>query len=270
MVGNEILTGKIEDTNTRYLARRLFELGIALRQVVVCPDELDIIVRELNHLRAAHDMVFTSGGVGPTHDDITIDAVAAAFGRPVVESPEIAAMIRAHFGDIVTPAHLRMANMPEGAELVRNAKSGWPTVLCENVYILPGVPEIFERKLDALRERLDEGQRFFNQTVYTHCDEGEIAALLTELGSSPCLLAANLAGAWLGAFGIAAVDPARQAVLALVGDADGVIVVLEGDDDQHRPEHFALQIAQALDFNHCGHNKSAGVWQGFDVATVCL
>ena len=181
MVGNEILTGKIEDTNTRYLARRLFELGIALRQVVVCPDELDIIVRELNHLRAGHDIVFTSGGVGPTHDDITIDAVAAAFGRPVVESPEIAAMIRAHFGDIVTPAHLRMANMPEGAELVRNAKSGWPTVLCGNVYILPGVPEIFERKLDALRERLDEGQRFFNQTVYTHCDEGEIAALLTEL-----------------------------------------------------------------------------------------
>jgi molybdenum cofactor synthesis domain-containing protein len=177
MVGNEILTGKIEDTNTRYLARRLFELGIALRQVVVCPDEMDIIVRELNQLRAGHDIVFTSGGVGPTHDDITIDAVAAAFGRPVVESPEIAAMIRAHFGDIVTPAHLRMANMPEGAELVRNAKSGWPTVLCGNVYILPGVPEIFERKLDALRERLDEGQRFFNQTVYTHCDEGEIAAL---------------------------------------------------------------------------------------------
>ncbi|MCA9534670.1 MAG: competence/damage-inducible protein A [Myxococcales bacterium] len=181
MVGNEILTGKIEDTNTRYLARVLFELGVALRQVVICPDETDIIVRELNALRAAHDMVFTSGGVGPTHDDITIDAVAAAFGRPVVESPEIAAMIRSHFGDIVTPAHLRMANMPEGSELVRSARSGWPTVVCENVYILPGVPEIFERKLDALRERLDEGQRFFNHTVYTHCDEGEIAELLTTL-----------------------------------------------------------------------------------------
>lgn len=181
MVGNEILTGKIEDTNTRYLARVLFELGVALRQVVICPDETDIIVRELNALRARHDMVFTSGGVGPTHDDITIDAVAAAFGRPVVESPEIAAMIRSHFGDIVTPAHLRMANMPEGSELVRSARSGWPTVVCENVYILPGVPEIFERKLDALRERLDEGQRFFNHTVYTHCDEGEIAELLTTL-----------------------------------------------------------------------------------------
>ncbi|MCB9661389.1 MAG: competence/damage-inducible protein A [Sandaracinaceae bacterium] len=181
MVGNEILTGKIEDTNTRYLARLLFELGVSLRQVVVCPDEEPIIVRELNALRSSHDMVFTSGGVGPTHDDITIDAVAAAFGRPVVESPEIAGMIRAHFGAAVTPAHLRMANMPEGAELVRSARSGWPTVVCENVYILPGVPEIFERKLDALRERLDEGQRFFNHTVYTRCDEGEIAELLTSL-----------------------------------------------------------------------------------------
>lgn len=181
MVGNEILTGKIEDTNSRYLARRLFELGIALRQIVVCPDEMDVIVREVNQLRAAHDLVFTSGGVGPTHDDITIDAVALAFGRRVVESPEIAAMIRQHFGAAVTPEHLRMANMPEGAELVRNARSIWPTVLCENVFILPGVPQIFERKLDALRERLDEGVRFFNQTVYTQCEEGEIAALLTEL-----------------------------------------------------------------------------------------
>lgn len=181
MVGNEILTGKIEDTNSRYLAKRLFELGIALRQIVVCPDEMDIIVREVNQLRAAHDLVFTSGGVGPTHDDITIDAVALAFGRRVVESPEIAAMIHQHFGAAVTPEHLRMANMPEGAELVRNARSIWPTVLCENVFILPGVPQIFERKLDALRERLDEGVRFFNQTVYTQCEEGEIAALLTEL-----------------------------------------------------------------------------------------
>ena len=177
MVGNEILTGKIEDTNSRYLAKRLFELGIALRQIVVCPDEMDIIVREVNQLRAAHDYVFTSGGVGPTHDDITIDAVALAFGRRVVESPEIAGMIHQHFGAAVTPEHLRMANMPEGAELVRNARSIWPTVQCENVFILPGVPQIFERKLDALRERLDEGVRFFNQTVYTQCEEGEIAAL---------------------------------------------------------------------------------------------
>ena len=184
IIGNEILTGKIEDTNTRALGRFLFELGITLRRVVVVPDEMDAIVGTLNDLRAAHDLVFTSGGVGPTHDDITIDAVARALGVEVIRSEEMAARIREHFGDRTTEEHLRMADMPAGSALLRSAKVAWPTVVAENVHILPGVPAIFESKLEGLRERLDEGARFWNHTIYTTCDEGSVAALLGSLSEA--------------------------------------------------------------------------------------
>ncbi|MCA9529020.1 MAG: competence/damage-inducible protein A [Myxococcales bacterium] len=183
IIGNEILTGKIDDTNTRYLARELFRLGVELRRVIVCPDDLDTIAADLNALRAAHDYVFTSGGVGPTHDDITIDGVALAFGRPVVRSEEVAAIIAHYYGDRLTEEHLRMANMPEGAQLIRNAEVPWPTVVIENVYVLPGVPEIFKMKFRALEERFRTDAPFVSHAVYTLCDEGTIAARLSELAA---------------------------------------------------------------------------------------
>jgi molybdenum cofactor synthesis domain-containing protein len=181
IIGNELLTGKVQEQNVAFLARELFGLGIFLRRVVVCPDEIGVIAADLNVLRASHDVVITSGGVGPTHDDITIDAVAAAFGRTVVRSEEMAALIRKHFGERVTEDHLRMANMPEGAELVRSNQVPWPTVHIDNVYVLPGVPQIFQRKFEAIRPRLDRGGRFHSQAVYTLFDEGELAGLLHEL-----------------------------------------------------------------------------------------
>ena len=119
VIGNEILSGKIADTNTTFLARGLFELGIELRRVVICPDEIATIGKELTALRAAYDLVFTSGGVGPTHDDVTIEGVAESFDRPVVQSEAVAKMIRHYYGDRTTDAHLRMPNMPEGAEMIR-------------------------------------------------------------------------------------------------------------------------------------------------------
>ncbi|MBW2213788.1 MAG: competence/damage-inducible protein A [Deltaproteobacteria bacterium] len=157
IIGNEILSGKIADTNTTLLARLLFDLGIELRRVVVCPDEVDTIGKDLSDLRSTHDLVFTSGGVGPTHDDVTIDGVAESFGRPVVRSVAVEKMIRKYYGDRATEAHFRMANMPEGAEMIRSSDAPWPTVVIENVFVLPGVPEIFELKLTDLRKRLDEG-----------------------------------------------------------------------------------------------------------------
>ena len=184
VIGNEILSGKIADTNTTLLARALFDLGIELRRVVVCPDEVATIGRELSELRAAHDLVFTSGGVGPTHDDVTIDGVAESFGRPVVRSVAVANMIRHHYGERATEAHLRMANMPEGGEMIRSSDAPWPTVVIENVFILPGVPEIFELKLADLHKRLDEGSEFHSQAVYTLCDEGEIASLLERIATA--------------------------------------------------------------------------------------
>ena len=184
IIGNEILSGKIADTNTTLLARALFDLGINLRRVVVCPDEIDTIGKDLSELRASHDLVFTSGGVGPTHDDVTIDGVAASFDRPVVRSVAVAKLIRNYYGDRTTEAHLRMANMPEGAEMIRSSDAPWPTVVIENVFVLPGVPEIFELKLADLRKRLDEGYEFHSQAVYTLCDEGEIAGLLESIAET--------------------------------------------------------------------------------------
>ncbi len=184
IIGNEILSGKIADTNTAFLAQGLFELGIELRRVVVCGDEVDIICSELNALRSSHDLVFTSGGVGPTHDDVTIEGVAAAFGRPVVRSEAVEKIIRHYYGDRATEAHFRMANMPEGAEMLRSAEAPWPTVVIDNVYVLPGVPEIFRLKFADLRKRLDHGHEFYSQAVYTMSGEGEIASLLEEIASA--------------------------------------------------------------------------------------
>jgi molybdenum cofactor synthesis domain-containing protein len=181
IIGNEILSGKIVDTNTTFLARTLFALGIELRRVVVCPDEIDTIAQDLSALRGAHDLVFTSGGVGPTHDDVTIEGVAASFERPVVRSEAVEKMIRHYYGDRATEAHFRMANMPEGAEMIRSSNAPWPTVVIENVFVLPGVPEIFELKLVDLRKRLDQGHEFHSQAVYTLSGEGEIASLLERI-----------------------------------------------------------------------------------------
>ncbi len=181
VIGNEILSGKITDTNTAFLARALFELGIELRRVVVCPDEVETIRNDLTELRSAHDLVFTSGGVGPTHDDVTIEGVAASFDRPVVRSEAVEKMIRHYYGDRATEAHLRMADMPEGAEMIRSSEAPWPTVVIENVFVLPGVPEIFELKLTDLRKRLDQGHEFHSVAVYTMSGEGEIAGLLERI-----------------------------------------------------------------------------------------
>lgn len=183
IIGNEILSGKIPDTNTTFLARGLFELGIQLRRVVVCADEVDTISKELTDMRHVHDLVFTSGGVGPTHDDVTIEGVAASFARPVVRSEAVESMIRKYYGDRTTEAHLRMANMPEGAEMIRSSEAPWPTVVIENVFVLPGVPEIFELKFTDLRKRLDDGQEFHSQAVYTLSGEGEIASLLERIAA---------------------------------------------------------------------------------------
>ena len=184
IIGNEILSGKISDTNTAFLARGLFELGIALQRVVVCGDDVETIRDELAAMRGGYDLVFTSGGVGPTHDDVTIEGVAAAFERPVVRSAAVESLIRRYYGDRATDAHFRMANMPEGSEMLRSAEAPWPTVVIENVYVLPGVPEIFEVKFKDLRKRLDEGNEFHSKSVYTLSGEGEIAALLERISEA--------------------------------------------------------------------------------------
>lgn len=183
VIGNEILTGKIQETNVALLARELFAMGIELSRVVVCQDDIDTIAEDLEALRGRHDYVITSGGVGPTHDDVTLKAVARCFGRPMVRSPALEARIRELVTEEVTEGHLRMANVPQGARLINTDQVRWPTVVMENVFILPGLPKIFEMKLPVLREHLDASEPFRSKAVYTLCRETDLAGLLDRLAA---------------------------------------------------------------------------------------
>jgi molybdopterin-biosynthesis enzyme MoeA-like protein len=182
VIGNEILTGKVQEANVAALATMLFELGISLRKVVVCVDDEATIADELAALARAHDVVVTSGGVGPTHDDVTVPAVARGLGRALLRDAGLEGRLRAHFGERTTPGHLRMAELPEGGELVDAGGISWPVIRVENVWVLPGVPLIFQKKLVALRERLSGDEAaFVSRAIYLRADEGEIAALLAQI-----------------------------------------------------------------------------------------
>jgi molybdenum cofactor synthesis domain-containing protein len=179
LVGNEILSGKIMDANAVYLCRELRQLGVDVRRISVIPDEVDVIADEVRLFSRDYDIVFTSGGVGPTHDDVTIEGVARALGMPVVRHPTLVGLLERYYNGTPTEAALRMAEVPEGAELVAGSVR-FPTVLARNVYILPGVPEIFRQKFDALRERFRD-RPFRLRCVFVSMGEGTLAAHLNEL-----------------------------------------------------------------------------------------
>ncbi len=188
VIGNEILSGKVTDTNTPFLARELRCLGVSLDRVVVVPDDVAQIAADVSDLARRFDVVFTSGGVGPTHDDITMDGVAAAFGRPLVEHIELRRAIESFVGNRVNAAHLKMAQIPEGAELIVDDKLAFPTVVVDNVYILPGIPELFQAKVVSLRDRFRVRPYFLRQ-VLVRDNETRIAEFLNAtLSAFPELL----------------------------------------------------------------------------------
>jgi molybdenum cofactor synthesis domain-containing protein len=179
IIGNEILSGKVTDTNSPYLTRELRKLGVTVRRIVTIPDELDEIARAVAEFRPVYDVVFTSGGVGPTHDDVTIEGVARGLDRKVIRHPQIESRLREFFKDKINEARLKMAEVPEGTELIVDARLGFPTVKCENFYILPGIPEILEQKFEAIRERFAAAP-YFLRVVYTREGEGAIAEFLND------------------------------------------------------------------------------------------
>ncbi|HNS95721.1 MAG TPA: molybdopterin-binding protein [Polyangiaceae bacterium] len=181
IIGNELLNGKIEERNVVVLARVLRTLGIALRRIVVVPDEVPTIVQEIRSLSAAFDLVFTSGGVGPTHDDVTVEAVAQAFDTCVQVHEPTAEMIRRHFGDRLTPGHLLMARVPQGCTLVTDEMVQWPTIVMRNVWVLPGVPEIFHKRLGMMKRHLAGAEPFVCRVVHTRLDEGNLVPLLNQI-----------------------------------------------------------------------------------------
>ena len=150
-IGNELLSGSIQDANFPYLARSLRELGIRLMRGIVIPDEQEVIRETLELCRSRFDYVFTSGGLGPTHDDVTVEGVALALGVPVVRHPFLEKKIRDFYGDSLEEASLRMSEVPEGAELHLLDEMSFPILSVENVYLFPGVPELFRQKFEGIK-----------------------------------------------------------------------------------------------------------------------
>ena len=183
IIGDEILSGRTQDKNISQVAVWLNEQGVRLAEVRVVPDETGRIAEAVNALRAAHDYLFTTGGIGPTHDDITVDAIAAAFDVPVIVHPEARKILEDYYRDRpggLTEARLRMARTPQGAELLRNPYSGAPGVKMGNVYILAGVPDIAASMLEALTGKLEGGRSVVSVTVGARAAESDVADLLRE------------------------------------------------------------------------------------------
>ncbi|HYA36624.1 MAG TPA: competence/damage-inducible protein A [Candidatus Binataceae bacterium] len=174
VVGNEILSGKIQDSNAFFTTREFRKAGIDLRRISVIPDDLDTIAEEVSRCSARFDFVVTSGGVGPTHDDLTIEGVARAFSRKIVMNPVLEKVIRDHMGDRVNAAMLKMAQVPEGAVLNEGGDVRFPTVQIENVYILPGIPQLFESKLLQLIPRFG-ADPYHIRTIYSRAIESSLA-----------------------------------------------------------------------------------------------
>lgn len=173
-IGNELLSGKVVEANLAPLAKTLRALGIELCTAEILLDDVPTLARAIARLSAAHGLVVTSGGVGPTHDDVTIEAVAQAFGRKVVREPTLVELVRQTFGDKTSDAHLRFADVPEGAELRRAPDVSWPTPVVENVWILPGVPEVFRMKLATLRAWVSGPRPFISRALVLNRDEVEL------------------------------------------------------------------------------------------------
>lgn len=187
VIGDEVLSGRTRDANMYYLANRLTAHGIDLREVRVVTDNHDHIAAAVNELRESVDYLFTSGGIGPTHDDVTADAVAAAFGVRIGVRDDARELIKKRcqeYGLELNDARLRMARIPDGADLILNAESAAPGFSLVNVYVMAGVPKIFAAMLDWLLAHLRGGSVWANESVEIATIEGEVAAQLGEIAAN--------------------------------------------------------------------------------------
>lgn len=227
VIGNEILSGRTKDANLGYLAGELDKIGIRLREARVVPDVPEEIIGALNALRARYTYVFTTGGIGPTHDDITSACVAQAVGRELIRDPRAVAILEAHYppGQL-TEARLKMSEMPEGSDLVPNAVSAAPGYRTENVFVLAGVPSICRAMFDALKHTLVGGPPMLSRTVGCDLGEGRIAEDLgaiqerfptVEIGSYPWFRGGQFGTSLVSrATDRQALDGAAEAIAAMI------------------------------------------------------
>ena len=180
VIGNEILSGKVVDANSPFLARELRTLGVSLRRIEVVPDEVEIIAEVVARMSRTYDFVFTSGGIGPTHDDKTVEAVAKGLGLGVERSPLLVELLAKWYGPTLNEAHLRMADVPEGSEIVHGGKVQVPAVFAGNVLIMPGIPDLLQKEFLSLRERFC-CTPYHCRRAYVTLQESDMAALLDEI-----------------------------------------------------------------------------------------
>ncbi len=223
IIGDEILSGRTQDKNIAQVALWLNLQGIRLREVRVVPDVEDAIVEAVNTLRARNDYLFTTGGIGPTHDDITVDAIAAALGVGVVIHPEASATLAAYYEKRggITEARLRMARVPDGAQLIPNRMSGAPGIRVGNIFIMAGVPHITAGMLDALTGTLEGGAPLISRTIGCWVAESEISEMLgatekahpgSQIGSYPFFREGKVGSNFV-------IRSTEQSILAACGDA---------------------------------------------------
>ena len=181
IIGNEILSGRTQDTNSNYLAKMLVQKGISLEEIRVIPDELNIIESVVNNESSAKDYVFTSGGIGPTHDDITAEAIANCFHTPLIvrdDAVELLAMNYKNGKKDLNAARLRMARIPKGAKLIKNKISGAPGFIIKNVFVMAGVPQIFEAMVKEIILNIGSVNPILSKTVKVFKKESEISERL--------------------------------------------------------------------------------------------
>ena len=230
VIGDEILSGKTVDTNTPFLTKELRSLGVALREIAVVADEVAAIAEAVRRVSPRFDHVFTSGGVGPTHDDVTMAGIAEAFAVPIVRHQRLHELLVAHYAEKDLPLverNLRMADVPAGCTLIEGPNLKWPVLQARNVYILPGIPQIFERKFLAIREQFRDAP-FHLRQIFVRSEEGGIARHLDQV-------AAKYTDVALGSYPRLEPD----------GDGHQVKLTLEGKDRQ-RVHHAASELAELL------------------------
>ena len=180
VIGNEVLSGKVTDTNSPYLCRELRILGVDVLRILTIPDDIELIAAEVRALSSQYDLVFTSGGIGPTHDDMTMDGVALAFGAPLERNESMILRVERHQNKPANASQVKMAMIPKGAQLVDAGDLWFPVVIVKNVHIFPGIPELLRKKFESIRDRF-HGVPILLKNVFVKRRESEIAASLNEL-----------------------------------------------------------------------------------------
>lgn len=231
IIGNEILSGRTQDENLRYVALGLNEVGVRLMEVRVIPDVEETIIATVNAVRKAFDYVFTSGGIGPTHDDITSECIAKAFGVEWAVDPQAVAILEAYIPGGLNPARLRMATVPKGAELIQNPVSAAPGFRMENVFVMAGVPAVMKAMFDNVKRDLKGGSKMSARSVRVELAEGAIAETLSRLqDANPDVEIGSYPAMRRGSFGVSVVvrgtDEAR--LDAVVAELKAGLIALGG------------------------------------------